>query len=287
MAGHVGVCVVYLVDAPYEFLFYKHLEQLRRCTRPGAIRLYAGVNRLAPRYVEALRALDFVQICELAPTELRNSEEHAHYLDQLVEIALADGAAQVATLDVDSFPIDPTWLERAQAGLDNGAALAAVLRRENGDVAAPHPSFMFFSRGFVEQHRPTFRLLRGDPRAEAFLRATGQPRLDTGAGYALALYENRLPWMQLLRSNAVNDHPLLGGVYGRMVYHFGGGSRDKVFVLDIAQARRTRPNATLQELWPEIAARNETIARRMLSEMQSDFDAYIARLLGRSVVSLA
>jgi len=285
MAGQVALCVVYLVDERYEILFHKHLEQLQRCSRPGAIRVYAGVNGLAPRFIEALRALDFVQICELAPTELRGSEEHAHYLDQLVAVAVAEGAAHIATLDVDSFPVDPAWLERSENLLNRGASLVGVLRRENGDVAAPHPSFMFFSRGFVEQYKPTFRLLREEPRARAFLRATGQPRLDTAAGFAVALHENQLPWAQLLRSNVENDHALLGGVYGKMIYHFGGGSRDKVFSVDVSQARKTRPKATLQELWPEIAERNETLARRMLAEMQSDFDGYIRRLLGDQAAS--
>jgi len=107
MAGRIAVCVVYLVDEPYEFLFYKHLEQVRRCSEGFDIRIYAGVNRLAPKYLEHLRALDFVKLCELAPTLLRYSQEHAHYLDQLVPIALSDGATHIATLDVDSFPVDP------------------------------------------------------------------------------------------------------------------------------------------------------------------------------------
>jgi hypothetical protein len=281
MAGHVGLCVVYLVDEPYEFLFHKHLEQIQRCSAAGSFRIYAGVNRLAPKYVEILRRLDFVRLCELQPTELRNSQEHAHYLDQLVGMAFADGAEHVGVLDVDSFPVAPDWLDRSKRHLADGAALVGVLRRENGDIAAPHPSFMFTSRDFLSRYKPTFRLLRKHPAAQAFQAATGQPRLDTGAGYAVVLHENKLPWVALTRSNRVDDHPLLGGVYGDMIYHFGGGSRDKVFSIDVELERRKRPMASLEELWPEIAARNERLANRMLAEMRADFDGYVRRLLGQ------
>lgn len=280
MAGHFGICVVYLVDEAYDVLFYRHLEQIARCSADTPIRLYAGVNRLAPTYVEHLKRLDFVTLCDLAPTELRGSREHAHYLDQLVRIALADGADHVVTLDVDSFPVDPGWLARPKALLDQGAALVGVLRTENGDRAAPHPSFMLFPRAFQERYAPTFDPLLDDPRAQAF-RAARNQRLDTGAGYALALHENNLAWGMMKRSNRRNDHPLLGGIYSGLVYHFGGGSRAKVFSVDLTEARRTRPDATLEELWPGIAARNEQIAQSMLSRIAADFDGYIRYLRGQ------
>lgn len=279
MSARVGICVVYLVDEPYELLFYKHLEQIERCSAGVDVRIYAGVNRLAPKYLEHLRGLDSVQLCELAPTELRGSDEHAHYLDQLVSIALADGATHIATLDVDSFPITPNWLARSDALLRKGAALVGVLRAENGDTAAPHPSYMFFDRAFHERHQPTFARLAGTPRAADFQRVTRQ-KVDTGAGYAMILVEQALPWARLRRSNQVDDHPLMGGIYGHMVFHFGGGSREKIFAVDWAEVQRRRPNVTLQEARPEIAERNEQIAQRMLGMMQADLDAYIHRLLG-------
>lgn len=285
MSGPVGICVVYLVDQGTEFLFHKHLEQIGRCSAGREVTIYAGVGRLEPRYVEVLRGTGFVRICELAPTNLRNSFEHAHYLDQLAAIAFADGAARIGTLDVDSFPVAEDWLDRSDAMLDQGAALVGVLRRENGDVAAPHPSFMYFDRGLYERHRPTFGLMRDDPRGAAFLKASGQPRLDTGAGYAVTLFEQKLRWAALTRSNKVDDHPLMAGVYGDMIFHFGGGSRDKVFSVDVSRARRTRPGATLEELWPGIAAANEAIAQRALAQMGEDFDGYIDRLLGRGAAS--
>lgn len=279
MTGHIGLCVVYLVDEPSELLFYKHIEQIRRCSYGVHFQIYAGVNRLAPKYVEHLREFDFVRLCKLVPTTLRNSDEHAHYLDQLVSIALADGASHIATLDVDSFPVDPAWLQKSEALLRNGAALVGVLRTENGDVAAPHPSFMFFPRQLQERFSPTFARMAGTSRAEAFLRGTRQPRLDTGAGYGIVLAEQQLPWARLLRANRLNDHALMGGIYGRFIYHFGGGSREKVFVQDVAEARSRRPGATVADVWAEIAARNEEIATRMLRHIESDFDGYVRRLL--------
>jgi hypothetical protein len=139
---------------------------------------------------------------------------------------------------------------------------------------------MFFAREFCERFHPTFAL-PGDPRGQAILRATGQPNVDTGAGYAMALAEHQLPWAKLLRSNKVNDHPLLGGVYGDMVFHFGNASRGKAFVIDIAEALRQRPEARKRDVLPEIAARNEQIAQGMLRQMTADFEGYLRRLLGK------
>lgn len=282
MSGHVGLCVVYLVDEKSEYIFRQHLVQIQECSKGVPLKLYAGVNRLLPRYRKILEEIDFVQVCQLGPTSARNSDEHAHYLDQLVALAFEDGASRFATLDVDSFPIDPKWVQRCDAMLREGAALVGVLRRENGDVALPHPSFTYFPRSFYEHARPTFGLMRGDERANAFLRETKQPRLDTGAGYAVALHERKLQWRGLLRTNKIDDHPLMAGVYGDMIFHLGGGSRDKVFSVDVKEARRTRPQATLEELWPDIAARNEKIATFVREQIQENFDGYIRRLTGRS-----
>lgn len=272
--------MVYLVDEELDFLFYRHIEQLRRCTNQP-FKIYAAVHRLGQKYLDHLRALDFVEICNLAPTQARASHEHAHYLDQLAETALADGATRLATFDVDSFPVRSDWISFADKLLSEGRSLVGVFRQENGDKAVPHPSFMFFGEEFYRQYRPTFRFNDKAKRSIAFMKATGQRRLDTAAGYGIVIHENKLRWAKLVRSNRVNEHPLLGGIYGGWIFHFGGGSRDKVFSVDVRLARKTRPTATLQELWPGIAARNEALAQSMAKRMVADFDGYIRYLNGQ------
>lgn len=279
MELRVGICVVYLVDQPFDFLLEAHLAQIERCSGDIPIRVYAAVNRLESHHVERLKRYDFVTICDLPDTDARSSFEHAFYLDHLVGRAIRGGASHICTLDVDSFPISKDWLSAPIAALEGGSSLVGILRRENGDIAAPHPSFMLFPTEFHTRYRPTFSPLANNRTAIAFRERTGQ-RLDTAAGYALVLDRYRLPWTKMLRSNVRNVHPLLGGIYDGRIFHFGGGNRDKVFSVDVREARETRPSATLEELWPDIAARNHQIALNMLNAMQSDLGAYIRYLQG-------
>src|SRR6185503_10646070 len=44
-----------------------------------------------------------------------------------------------------------------------------------------------------------------------------------------ALHQQGLDWHPLLRSNRVDDHFLLAGIYGDLVFHLGAFSRDKDF----------------------------------------------------------
>ena len=277
MQARVAICVVYLVDDAFDFLLEAHLAQIKRCSGDIPLRIYAGINRLAPRYLEQLKQHDFITICDLPDTDARGSFEHAFYLDRLIGRAIRGGASHICTLDVDSFPISSDWLSAPLAALEKGSSLVGILRRENGDFAAPHPSFMLFPTAFLTEYRPTFSPLANNQAAIAFSDRTGQ-RLDTGAGYALVLDRYQLPWTKMLRSNVRDLHPLLGGIYDGRIFHFGGGNRDKVFTVDVREARRMRPSAEIGELWPEIAARNHQIALDMLSAMRSDLDGFMRHL---------
>ena len=141
-------------------------------------------------------------------------------------------ATHFATFDMDSFPIADRWLERALA-LAPGAPVAAVLRRENGDVCLPHPSCTVLTRDFVETHSVSFSPdSDGTPTFREFLRATGQAG-DTGIRIAEQLWREQLPWGRLLRTNRVDLHPVIAGIYGDVVFHLGAGTRAAMFRHDL------------------------------------------------------
>ena len=52
-----------------------------------------------------------------------------------------------------------------------------------------------------------------------------------------ALELSETPWVQLLRSNGSDLHPVFFAVYGEIVYHHGAGFRESVSRSDLQQAR--------------------------------------------------
>jgi hypothetical protein len=235
----IAICVVYLVDEAMDGLFFRHLAQLERCSGGVPFTVYAAAPRLASKYRDHLRSRSYVRLCDVEPTGLRGSAEHAYYLDQLVNRAVQAGSEYIATLDVDSFPVATSWLESCVAELQQGVSMVAVLRRENGDTSAPHPSFMFFARELWELEDLTFAPLPLTSRTRAYYKATGQHRFDTGAAFGLLAYERHLRWKALLRTNIWNPHHIMAGIYGDRVFHYGAGSRPKLFWADLARATRT------------------------------------------------
>ena len=99
-------------------------------------------------------------------------------------------------------------------------------------------------RDFYERFSPSFSPdSDGTPEFRAFLRATGQ-RADTGIRLGYTLWAAGLPWGKLVRTNSVNPHYLMAGIYADAVFHLGGVGRGKLFRRDLEQStvhRLSRP----------------------------------------------
>jgi len=221
----LAIVVVYLVGEDDGPLLDLHLSQIRNCTKVP-YEIYASANRLLPRFRERLDSDPNVRVCPCPPTELRGFREHSFYLEELIRIAIDDGATHVLMLNPDSFPVKEGWVREMADGLSDATVLSAV-RRDETDDHKPHPSCLLFPREFYLRYGP--RILMSDEeiaseRGQAYQREF-HVILDTCAGYGFKLYCEGLGWNALLRSNRAADHYVIGSVYGDLVFHLGGANR--------------------------------------------------------------
>jgi hypothetical protein len=287
----LGFVVVYHLHQEDWPLLDLHLRAIARCSPPGLhYRIYGTALRLAPQLVSRLHAVPELLLCSVPPTDLRGSQEHSYYLDHLTSLAVKDGMTHICTLDVDSFPIRPGWFEASLAAIQRQSAYVAILRRENGDSVLPHPSYTFFPHDFYELYRPTFfpHTAAMCPREgflfRRWLRATKQVP-DSGIGFAWTVAQHRLRWSPLLRSNRVDDHMVMGGIYGDHIFHLGALSRPlKSFrgdesrgLLSARQASDFAP-PSVQDARVEAEVRNHQAFQRIRRSLLRDPDGYLAYL---------
>lgn len=246
-SGTLAILVVYYLASDDDLpILDVHLDRIERHTHVP-FRVYGAANRVTPAVRERLEDRSWLQVCEIEPTELRGSREHAVCLDALMARARVDGADRIATFDVDSFPIDDRWLEVMGAAA-GPSGVAGILRVENGDTVLPHPSGFLVHAEFLDRYAPSFSPDSDrSPEFRRFLRATGQAG-DTGLGFAYRLWSHQLEWGRLLRSNAVDVHPIIAGVYADSVFHLAGVASGSIFRRDLAESRVHRVTAPLERL---------------------------------------
>ena len=289
--------VYFLRDDADMGLLQLHCDRVARHTNvPYTI--YATANRCSTEAKRLVAAQAHIEMVEVPNTQLRGSAEHGYYLDALLNVALQGPATHMCTLDVDSFPIVDNWIDIVAGELDPGSGVAGVLRLENADTALAHPSCIFGTRDFFERYHPSFAPF--PPLTEslrAFLRDTGQ-RSDTGIDVVARLWQARLGWGKLLRSNVNDAHYLMAGVYGDAIFHLGGVGRGKVFRRDLELSRAHRLSRKLQVIpkWlggngKRILKMRVDVEKRMASQnrnlylllrewLVADFDGMLAYLRG-------
>lgn len=238
----LAVLTVYLVAEPSDVpLLELQIERIVRHTTVP-VTIHAVAPRVPPEVREELTANPAVRLLDAPEFPEPGSREHAHFLDLLLADARRGDASHFVTLDHDSFPIVDGWQEGIVA-LDPAAPVAGILRTENGDVCLPHPSCTLLDREFVEHHPVSFSPdSDGTPEFRRFLRDTGQAG-DTGLRLAFELWRTDTPWTPLRRTNAVDLHYLIAGIYADRVFHLGAGTRAPVFRPD----RRGSPRHRLTE----------------------------------------
>lgn len=305
----LGILVVYFLPDERMPIMDLHLSAIASRTT-GPYRIYGAAPRVSDAVRQRLAQVPQLTLLQLPPTQAVASKEHSYYLNLLADHAAADGCERLCTMDVDAFPIAAGWNTALEQFLQQGNQLVAVFRQENGDSALPHPSCCYFPADFYRQHRPDFLPDTGpgmDPAFAELLASTGQ-KADSGIGMGLVLWKHRLTWKQLLRSNQVNDHFLLAGIYGDLVFHLGAMSwtdrdfrqdRQRSPVLRLLDwlAERLRAagwmHGRVAELWRQanyvasrpLVRRTNQIFENVLNALETDADGYISRLRGKSVRS--
>lgn len=238
--------VPFIRDADDERLLALHLDRITRHT-DVPFTIHVDARNTTPAARARLEAHEAVVLHDVAGDADPGSRQHARILDGLLAAARDSDATHFATFDMDSFPIVDGWLRRALA-ITPGAPVAAVLRRENGDVCLPHPSCTVLTREFVETHTVSFSPdSDGTPEFREFLHTTGQAG-DTGIRIAHVLWREHTPWGRLLRSNRVDLHPVIAGIYGDLVFHLGAGTRAALFRLEARRSWAFRLSDPLERM---------------------------------------
>lgn len=167
---------------------------------PG--RLFSSVGRFANH----IPILHVGRLVELA---------HPRALDYLVSRVSPD-FDYIVTLDTDSFPVRDDWLDVLLDACKDGATLTGVYRNEMAPTIRP----------FI--HVSGLCVRRRDLRAldVTFARKRSQ---DIGQNITEEFQRLGRKIIPLERSNGVNCHFLIGGIYGDVIYHHGAGSRKPEF----------------------------------------------------------
>jgi hypothetical protein len=157
----------------------------------------------------------------------RNGGTHADKLNELARLIADQAAADdlLIFVDGDAFPIRP--IDQWTSQLLSERPLAAVRRDENAGDVQPHPCFCVTTVGF-------WRDIDGDWRPGPWTTDEGLEASDVGGRLLSILDQRSIAWRPILRSNTLDVHPLLYGIYDRHIYHHGAGFRPPIARVDEA-----------------------------------------------------
>jgi hypothetical protein len=221
------------------------LHQIEKHSRPGDYLALVYDNAWLPAHRRALRGRKEVRV--LPSNGARIERGHGGALDVLVR-STAASIPYVITLDTDAFPIRDGWIDELISALESGYAVSGIYRDEISQRIRPyvHPSCFCARRADLLAYGVTFRPGDGD---------------DVGHQLFDVLSRDR-PFHPLRRSNVRNVHPLMGGIYGDLVYHHGAGSRRPLF-------------------WGNLSTGRDELARQVLRDAAfTDLSGLIAQLRG-------
>jgi hypothetical protein len=146
---------------------------------------------------------------------------HPRALDHLARKVSAD-FDYIVTLDTDSFPVRNDWLDVLVSACERGAAVAGVYRNEMAPIVHP---FIHVSGFCVRRH--DLRAL--DVSFGRKLQLDDGHNQDVGQKITYEFMRMGREIAPLERSNEVNYHVVIGGIYGDVIYHHGAGSRRATF----------------------------------------------------------
>jgi hypothetical protein len=136
----------------------------------------------------------------------------------------------IVTLDNDSFPVSDGWLDALVSGCERGAAVCGVYRDEMAPEVHPFVHVSGLCVGRDDFHALGVSFGRDLENAgERNHQATDEYNQDVGQKITYEFIRAGRTIAPLERSNRVNFHFLMGGVYGGVIYHQGAGSRRASF----------------------------------------------------------
>jgi hypothetical protein len=164
---------------------------------------------------------------------------HPSALDYLAH-KVAKDFDYIVTLDNDSFPVREDWLDVLVGQCEQGAALSGVYRNEMAPEIAPfiHVSGLCVRATDLLALNVSF----GEGAAPEI-----EHNQDVGQKITYELTQQGRAIAPLERSNALNVHFLMGGIYGDVIYHHGAGSRKGKFWTSTDRDTDDRINAALRE----------------------------------------
>jgi hypothetical protein len=181
-------------------------------------------------------------------------------------------------LDGDAFPIDFVH-DRLKDKLKKHPLIAI----RGGDITEdiqPHPCFCITTLKFWKD-------IKGDWKPGYKWKSRYNKMItDTGGNLLQILQHKNINWLRLNRSNKINLHPYLFGVYENMIYHHGAGFRSpmlrsdagKFYTLTIVPMYKILPRfflAILSLLFlSKKTKRNIQISNSILASLQKDFQFY-------------
>jgi hypothetical protein len=183
------------------------------------MRTYEHVTVLPAEWFAALaRLADRIPAQRLSRLFERS---HPGALDYLARKVSSD-FDYIVTLDNDSFPVRDDWLEVLVSECEKGAAVAGVYRDEMAPAIQP---FVHVS-GLCVRSRDLRAL-------DVSFGRGATPEIehnqDVGQKITYEFSQRGRTIGPLERSNRVNYHFLMGGIYGDVIYHHGAGSRRAIF----------------------------------------------------------
>lgn len=194
--------------------FRSHREMLDEFERVRVLpsRLIASIGRFANRI--PIRYFDRML-----------ERSHPGALDHMVRKVSAQ-FDYIVTLDNDSFPVRDDWLDVLVSECERGAAVSGVYRDEMAPAVHPfiHVSGLCVGRSDLRALDVSFG---------RNLQFTGEQDVernqDVGQKITYEFIRRGRAIGPLRRSNKVNLHFLVAGIYGDVIYHHGAGGRPTRF----------------------------------------------------------
>ena len=185
-----------------------HLRQIERYTVWSNYHIYVWNNKVSDSW-----ATKFVDSFTNTTLTTADSDEvfkhpHAEPLQRLYEMACADEAAYIVTMDSDAFPIRQGWLTELVEAVDRGAVLAGVWQDEMSEGIRPYvnPSCLCTTPHFIEENKLRFDFITPKD---------GAAKHDTSSSFIDKVLELDLKVYRLRRSNYNELHFLMGrGLWG-------------------------------------------------------------------------